>query len=319
MKYMLSHKKDCDGLMSAAIYLRTNPDAEVILIDYEEDEINHMLKIFDKMLDSEAGSIVIADFVLMPVISQLIISKLNKLKEKGWRIMWVDHHQWHEDIKELVSNVAELYINTSYCASELMREKFGNNDEVYDTLAEIGRDTDFHLNKYLISSLLTDIITYYNYLRDNIKLKNLAYKLSQGILWDAEMHYDWKKYLTMKRSAISELESTISIRLIKGYVISIGFSDELISYSEALDIITKKSNCDLAVVVFKNGSLILRRKENINLPCNKIAEFFEGGGHLFIAGGRLPKELRTNYNVNSWREYIFNKIETAILNIRELS
>jgi len=312
MKYILSHKKDCDGLMSAAIYLKANPDAEVILIDYEENEIAHMLKIFDKMLDSEHGSIVIADFVLMPIISQLVVNKLNKLKERGWQIMWVDHHQWHEDIKELVSNVAELYINTSYCASELMREKFGNNDKVYDTLAEIGKDTDFHLNRYPISSLLTDIITYYNYLRDNKKLKNLAYKLSQGILWDSEMNHDWKRYLTIKKNAIKELELTISTRSMRGYTISIGFSDELISYSEALDIIMKKNNSDLAIVVFKNGSLILRRKESIKLPCNKIAEFFEGGGHLFIAGGQLPKELRANYNVDVWREYIFNKVEEAI-------
>jgi oligoribonuclease NrnB/cAMP/cGMP phosphodiesterase (DHH superfamily) len=312
MKYVLSHKKDCDGLMSAAIYLRANPDAEIILIDYEESEIDRILKTFDEMLNKDPGFIVIADFVLMPAISQLIVSKLSKLKEKGWQIMWVDHHQWREDIKRLVSNFVKLYINTSHCASELMREKFGNNDKVYDVLAEIGKDTDFHLNRYLISSLLTDIITYYNYLKDDAKLRTLAYKLSQGILWDTEINNEWKKYLIIKKSAINELELTISTKLIKGYTVSIGFSDMIISYSEALDIIMRKSNCDLAIVVFKNGSLILRRQENTNLPCNKIAEFFNGGGHLFIAGGQLPKELRIKYDMVKWREYIFNKIEEAI-------
>ncbi len=317
MNYILSHKKDCDGLMSAAIYLKANPDAEVILIDYDENAISYLLKVFDDIiLKDDSGSLVIADFVLLPIISQLIISKLSKLMKKGWQITWVDHHQWSEDIKEKISKIASIYIDSSYCASELMRKKFGKNDNTYDVLAKIGKDTDFHLGMYPISSLLTDIITFYNYLKDDEKLRKLVYKFSQGILWDTEMNIDWRKYLMMKKNSINELESTISTKLINEYRISVGFSDELISYSEALDIIMKRDKSDLAIVVFKNGSLILRRKEGVNIPCNKVAEFFDGGGHLFIAGGILPRELRKKYDKNKWEEYVFTRIEYALSNLK---
>ncbi len=204
MNYILSHKKDCDGLMSAAIYLKANPDAEVILIDYDENAISYLLKVFDDIiLKDDSGSLVIADFVLLPIISQLIISKLSKLMKKGWQITWVDHHQWSEDIKEKISKIASIYIDSSYCASELMRKKFGKNDNTYDVLAKIGKDTDFHLGMYPISSLLTDIITFYNYLKDDEKLRKLVYKFSQGILWDTEMNIDWRKYLMMKKNSIN--------------------------------------------------------------------------------------------------------------------
>ncbi|MEM3832250.1 MAG: hypothetical protein QW128_01440 [Thermoprotei archaeon] len=313
MDYIFSHKRDCDGLMSAAIYLRANPSAQILLIDYYEHEIANMLNIFNEiMLKEDRGTIVITDFMPMESVSQLIISAFSRLKDKGWRIVWIDHHQWRENVKKSISDVAEIYINTSYCASELMRKKFGNDDKIYDILAEIGKDTDFHLNLYPISLLLTDIITFYNYSQNEEKLKKLVYKFAQGILWDYEMNRDWKDYMIMKKKAINELKPTIVSKKINNYIVSVGFSSKLISYSEALDIIMERDNSDLGVVVFPDGSLILRRKENTIIKCNKIAEFFEGGGHLFIAGGILPKDLRNKYERNIWQNYVLNKISEAL-------
>lgn len=315
MNYIFSHRKDCDGIMSVAIYLRNIKNANAYLVNYGEEEISRMINIMKEISKNDIGNIVISDFGINRSTSYMIIEELKELKQKGWTITWVDHHQWPEDLKNEISKYANLIIDTSKCASEIMSTTFCD-DEICKELASIARDSDFHLNLYTITELIKDIIAYYNYLKNDHLLVQLAHKFSQGILWDSTTQKDWETYIIEKRKAITELTSNIVVKNIRNYNVAIGIASEVLASSDALDVIDEKTGADISIVVHKKGTLTIKRRNGTNILCNKIAEYFDGGGHQFIAGGRLPLAIISKNDKNEWIQYIFTKVEEALTKIQ---
>ncbi|MEM3832788.1 MAG: DHH family phosphoesterase [Thermoprotei archaeon] len=312
MSYIFSHRKDCDGIMSAAVYLRNNKETKIYFTNYGDEEALRMIKIMKEASHiNENGNIIISDIGINRSTSPIIIEELKELKQKGWNIIWVDHHQWPDDLKHEVSKYATLIIDTTKCATEIMNIIFCN-DEICNMLASIARDSDFHLNLYTITELLKDIIAYYNYLKNDELLVQLTHKLSQGIFWDYTMQKEREKYIIEKKDAIKKLSSNIITSTIKGYKIAIGFAHDLLASSDALDVIDQKTNADISIVVHEKGTLTIKKREGTNILCNKIAEYFNGGGHKFIAGGRLPLEIISKDDKNTWLQYILTKIEEAL-------
>jgi oligoribonuclease NrnB/cAMP/cGMP phosphodiesterase (DHH superfamily) len=316
MNYIFSHRKDCDGIMSAAIYLRSIKNANTYLINYGEEEISRMINIMKEISKNDIGNIVISDFGINRSTSYMIIEEFKELKQKGWSITWIDHHQWPEDLKNEISKYANLIIDTSKCASEIMNATFCN-DEICKELASIARDSDFHLNLYIITELIKDIIAYYNYLKNDDLLIQLAHKFSQGILWDSITQKDWETYIIEKKKATTELASNIITKNIKSYKVAIGIASEVLASSDALDIIDEKTKADISIVVHMKGTLTIKRRNGTNILCNKIAEFFDGGGHQFIAGGKLPSNIISKSDKNEWIQYIFTKVEEALTKIQQ--
>ncbi|MGB9729378.1 MAG: DHH family phosphoesterase [Thermoprotei archaeon] len=317
MSYIFSHRKDCDGIMSAAVYLRSNKETKVYFTNYGEEETFKMVKAMKEIsYTSEHGNIIISDIGVNRSTSPIIIEELKELKQKGWNIIWVDHHQWPDDLKHEMSKYAKLIIDTSKCATEIMNITFCN-DEICNMLASIARDSDFHLNLYTITELLKDIIAYYNYLKNDELLVQLAQKLAQGIFWDYTMQKEWEQYIIEKNDAIKKLSSNIITSTIKEYKIAIGFAHDLLASSDALDVIDQKTNADISIIVHEKGTLTIKRREGTNILCNKIAEYFNGGGHQFIAGGRLPPEIISKSDRNEWLQYILAKIEEALTAINK--
>ncbi len=296
--------------MSAAVYLRSNKEAKIYFTNYGEEETFKMVKVMKEVSYTSNGNIIISDIGINRSTSPIIIEELKELKQRGWSVVWVDHHQWPDDLKHEISKYARLIIDTSKCATEIMSATFCN-DEICRELASIARDSDFHLNLYVITELLKDIIAYYNYLKNDDLLVQLAQKLAQGIFWDYTMQKEWEQYIMEKKDAIKKLSSNIITSTIKGYKIAIGFAHDLLASSDALDVIDQKTNADISIIVHEKGTLTIKRREGTNILCNKIAEYFNGGGHQFIAGGKLPPEITKN-DRNEWLKYILTKTEEAL-------
>lgn len=305
---LFTHKRDCDGLMSGAIYLRANPGAKIFFIDYYEEDIERTLRILNEHVSKGlCSSITIADFGPIGRYGEKLIEALINASTKGIKVTWIDHHQWPAHLRERLSKHVRFYIDISRTSSEIMNMLYGYREHISEYLALIGRDTDLNIYNEPISRLLTDLIVYYCYLNNHFKLTELVYKLSRGVLWDVDTALDYKEYVVHKGKAISELSSSIREFLIGNYCIRIGLASKLVPYNEGLDIIMKDV-ADIGVIVYDDGSLILRRKEGIKIKCNEIAALFGGGGHEYVGGGLIPKSVKSE----EWITYIVDTIESYV-------
>ena len=83
-----------------------------------------------------------------------------RLKNKGWRIEWRDHHVWDERFFEDIKNVVDyLRVDRELCACEIVCTDLLDGDLIAKEIAAIGRDRDFWINNDPRSEVLSTAIS----------------------------------------------------------------------------------------------------------------------------------------------------------------
>jgi oligoribonuclease NrnB/cAMP/cGMP phosphodiesterase (DHH superfamily) len=283
---IFTHKRDLDGICSAAIlkrYAKMHGIKHTIeLIDYHP--LGKLLRKFKKIGKLKGWFVIIADFCLNESVAKSSVSILSK---SGCKIFWYDHHRWNKNVKNMVKKIVEkLVINRKLCAAEIV-QKFYMNDEVSKRLAEMARDQDFYIRKNRVACKLSDLITYYDFLEEG-KLLALIQKFSEGIFWEKSLEKEWKKYKKIKEVKLKELSKTTILRNLHRYKIGFAFVENFLSGSDACQYLLKKFGVDLAFAIFKNGKVSIRRM-NKRIKCNEIGKLLGGGGHEFAAGASINR------------------------------
>ncbi|MFP3191133.1 MAG: DHHA1 domain-containing protein [Thermoproteota archaeon] len=314
MRVIFTHRKDADGIICAAIFKRSFPSSNIYLLDYGEEETLQMIAYIDEIVKKESDNLfVISDIGINKSVVNIVLENFKRISESGNKIYWLDHHVWPEEFVKALNEFVYIKLDKTKCASEIVAETFCH-DEVCKTLASIARDSDFKLKKYTITELLDDIIAYFNYLHDYKSLENLALKLANGILWDTQYQYLREKYTKERSLEIEKLKKNILKTEVNGVSITLSLVNEIIPSSMAVNIMLDETKSDLAIALRERGTLTIMRSKNSNIECNKIAEYFGGGGHPFIAGGKLPKELIDKKNYDEWFQYVLDVLKKAIKN-----
>lgn len=97
--FVYSHRRDPDGICSAAILKRhLGDEGEIDFIDY--DPVSELMDTFKEMEGLPKNStIIVADFNVDPSNWEWVEPILKNLKEKnGCKIEWLDHHKWDEGL-----------------------------------------------------------------------------------------------------------------------------------------------------------------------------------------------------------------------------
>ncbi|MDG6929360.1 MAG: hypothetical protein JRN39_02585 [Nitrososphaerota archaeon] len=305
--HCFSHAKDCDGLMSAAIFLRAHPESSVTLVDYGAKNIERMVGRMKEAL-SPGCYISISDFSLNKSTSSAVFGGLAEAKKAGATMLWVDHHRWTVEQQAELRRYAGLRLDTSRCAAEAMKDIYAPTDQVASALASMAHDTDFAVMERPLSRYLSGIIVYYNYLADHDRLLGLVKKFSRGTLWDADLEKDWDAYDGAKGLAVDELKGAMFTSKVGGVTVAVGSCRSVLPPLEAFDMM---AGAELGIVLYEDDTLTILRSEGSSVPCNEIAERFRGGGHPFAAGGSLPEELARE-GAESKADYIFKVVGSAI-------
>lgn len=314
MKVIFTHRKDVDGITCGAIFKRVFPSAEIYLLDYGEEETIQMISYMEKIVKNESDNLfVISDIGINKPVANMIFENFRKITNTGAKIYWLDHHIWPVEFAKSLSEFVFLKIDETKCASEIVAETFCS-DETCKVLSSIARDSDFKLSKYTITNLLDDIIAYFNYLHDYESLKELATKLSKGILWDSNYQQMWEKYVNERNQEIEKLKRNFFKTEINSVPVAIALVNDIIPSAMAVNILLNEAKTELAIAVRDRGTLTIMRSKKSNIECNKIADHFGGGGHPFIAGGKLPKELIESKNYEAWISHIVDVLRKAINN-----
>jgi single-stranded DNA-specific DHH superfamily exonuclease len=116
----ISHDKDVDGVVSAAIVWRyakaKGLDFKVILTDYGSFD-----QIFASVAKRRNTLIIVTDLGVDDTVLDVVKAGLHQAISNGCRIVWLDHHQWSDRaIKTILSlgNKPVLKVNHEFCASD---------------------------------------------------------------------------------------------------------------------------------------------------------------------------------------------------------
>ncbi|MGC9116564.1 MAG: DHH family phosphoesterase [Conexivisphaera sp.] len=311
MMIAITHTKDLDGIASAAIILRENPGARVLLADYDDEYADALER---EAAPDPGDTVVIADIGCNKKSIRRWASVLSGWRARGARVLWLDHHAWDSECLAAVEGaVDELTHDTEgMCAAEVVFSRLGRpNDPVEARLAEMAHDADFNLRRDPIGNLLSRLISYYDYLGgsrgDGLKL-HLVDLLSLGILWTSWTDAHLREYEAVLARDY-ELLLRSRVREVNGYRIIVGLRGAY-SGTEAANIVQERIGGDIVFMVSGKGHLSIRsNREDVNTKA--LGEAFGGGGHLrHAAGGSIEDRFPhpTEDQLDAIADYIAERI-----------
>ncbi|MEM3670723.1 MAG: DHHA1 domain-containing protein [Thermoprotei archaeon] len=295
MRGIFAHRVDLDGLMSAAIYLRSFPDSEVSFVNYGRENIGRFTQTLNKAV-GRLQEVVIADFGLDDENLDSVTSALNQVILSGIRVSWLDHHVWSEEALSRIKSVGVNLVKVpdrEACGAQLVYRMFGRGDAYSGMLAEAAASTDFHMEVNDQIKALASAVDFYNNMFEpaecDTKLERLARNISKGILMDAQTYSDFLEYRRLLKEGTEKLLRSVSVHSVGSLTVAVGFREPPLGATVACDMIREKFPSDLQVVIKRREISVRRTNSAVN--CAKIARALNGGGHDYAAGGELQFEV----------------------------
>jgi oligoribonuclease NrnB/cAMP/cGMP phosphodiesterase (DHH superfamily) len=292
----ITHQQDVDGLFCGAILKNAFPNTFVYLTNYGYGNI---LRITDAIETSiikskRQGTIIVSDIVLNnKEEANAIRITANKAREHNWDLVWIDHHIWRKEIKDLIQPSVTLVLphnSEQKCASELICDAFNIQRTACLRMAKFARVADFRLPEINSMPPLPEMIRYYLTFPDYYKkLHFLVNKASRGIFWDDTLQEEYvTKYLPLKESAIKDAMTSLTVTFIHGFKVGVIESPKILSKSILSEIVFKKyTDLDIVFLFAPDGKINIRRQPNSDIRCDLIAQKLNGGGHSYAAAGRI--------------------------------
>jgi Predicted phosphohydrolase (DHH superfamily) len=273
---------DIDGLASASIIKRKFNDT--YLITTSPRKIDMVLK----DLNIHNKKIFIAD--LSPNESQIsnIAKSLERLKENGCEIVWIDHHSWSKESMNVVSNYAKLIVENTFSATELVYKVLEVEDEISKKLVDIANDADEA--KYS----LEDTVNIHRALRNKRRSKAIFDLLTEG-KFSHEKIIKWSKEAEEDDYRIIEHAKKVKLSYTKNgtkfAVIDLRKKD--LPGNMVAKYAIQFHNLDFCIVIYSNRSVSLYRGNRSDIDLIKVARMFNGGGHPYACGCNLKLSFKS--------------------------
>ncbi|NLV26484.1 MAG: phosphoesterase [Methanomicrobiales archaeon] len=201
-------------------------------------------------------------------------SHLRRIKQKGWKIEWRDHHRWHEDEIGLVKSIVEhLHIDTGRCACGICASDLTPDDIITQEIALVVCDYDLWKHQDPRSGVLGLVLQRHKnreHVRDMLML---------GVFDDKLIRTEYEDIMREMNRVMERTKRSATI-LGKKYRTIVtpmyGYPSETAAY------LRKELGSDIEVLVSPSGKFSIRSEPPIS---HKIAREFGGGGHPNAAGG----------------------------------
>lgn len=320
-----SHRKDLDGISSAALmvrYFTKHRPAPFFLTlkDYGDGPA----VIDDRLLDASGFEMYISDLATDQKFIGEVIERLRRIKSRGNRITWMDHHPTKpEIIKELgeVVDVLDLRPSTttgSMIVYDRMYSMNGLDDPHAKLISALGRDSDLMENRYPVTNRLVTLIDYYNYLdADSFFHPNLIHLALHLAFPRVESEPDRllekyqleqvEKYVQLKDSERKKVLSAVETVSAGGLRFAVFQYPKLFSGSSICNDVLQNKELSGCVGFTEDGSGSVRRNDE-RVSCRTIAQLLGGGGHEFAAGFNLGFRIETTGDRERARQTIIQKI-----------
>jgi uncharacterized protein len=290
----ITHQQDIDGLFCGAILKNAFPDTLVYLTNYGYKNITNIANTIEANIikSKKQGTIIISDLSVDNEEEASIIKIAGtKARSSGWNFIWIDHHTWRLEIKDLIQSFATVVLSKEKeqkCASELVCNTFDIKRSACIRMAKFAHIADFRLPEINNMPPLPEMVRYYLTLPDYYKkLHSIINKASKGIFWDDDLQEEYEsKYLPLKDLAIKEALKSITVTFISKYKVGVIESPKILSKGLLSEIVYKSyEDLDIVFLFSPDGKISVRRKSGSELRCDLIAQKLNGGGHSYAAAG----------------------------------
>jgi len=267
-----------DGVAGAAIVMRHATLNKLpthfggfLHLDALEDELEDMAKREHQLI-----------FVIDVSITPDHIPLLEKVNKKNKIVYWNTHDE------ESVVPPSKLFDKSqgNKCSAELAQQRFLPNDIIAKKLAELAHEVKFWQIQDEHAAKLSDLITaQYNPVE-------LIDALSRGVIWNEHFEKFYTNHLEKKNIAYEELIKSLTVKSYVNYRFGFAYSSPILNTADACQkILDGHAGVDVAVVLYRDGRIGLRRRDNCDVNVKKLAELFNGGGKPFAAGARLKVQI----------------------------
>ena len=290
----ITHQQDIDGLFCGAILKNAFPDTFAYLTNYGYRNIISIANTIETNIikSKKQGTIITSDLsVDNEEEASVIKSAGTKARNRGWNFIWIDHHAWRPEIKNLIQSFSTVVLSKEKeqkCASELVCDTLNIKRTACIRMAKFAHMADFRLPEINNMPPLPEMVRYYLTFPDyHRKLHSIINNASKGTFWDDELQEEYEsKYLPLKDLAIKEALKSIMVTFIHKYKVGILESPKKLSKGLLSEIVYKShDDLDIVFLFSPDGKLSIRRKVGSEIRCNLIAQKLNGGGHSYAAAG----------------------------------
>ncbi len=186
------------------------------------------------------------------------------------------------------------YIDTApkTSSAELVTKRFLPKDTISEKIAQQARDVKFWKLKETHAAKLSDLITF------GFPPFEIIKSLARGIFWNDRFEAYHKEYHQKKLEALNNMKKTLTIKNCLNTNIAFARVSSIVTTADAgQHVLDTHAGVDVAVVLYKDGTISFRRRNSSDIDVKALAELFGGGGHPYAAGARLGKNITAeNYS-----------------------
>ncbi|HKO65347.1 MAG TPA: DHHA1 domain-containing protein [Candidatus Nitrosocosmicus sp.] len=290
----VTHQQDIDGLFCEAILKNAFPDTLVYLTNYGHRNILNIANTIETNIikSKKQGTVIISDLSVNNKEEAYIIKAAGiKARERSWNLIWIDHHPWRPEVKDMIQSFATVLLlkeSEQKCASELVCDVLNIKRTACIRMAKFAHIVDFRLPEINNLPPLPEMVRYYLSFPDYYKkLQSIISKASKGIFWDNELQEEYEsKYLPLKDLALKEALGSILVTIIHNYKVGVIESPKILSKGVLSEMVYKLyDDLDILFLFSPDGKISIRRKSGSDIRCDLIAQKLNGGGHSYAAAG----------------------------------
>ncbi len=277
MKAVVVSHWDVDGIASASIAVRRGAKR------YRLSSITALPQILSQaVLDLErigADALIIADLNPSHWQWKGVESALDYALALGVHVLWVDHHEWDEELtRELRSIGVELIVDTASVSARMLAERLGCMDGACIRLVEMAIDDDLFLGRDPLASRWRRILRWYGW---SVRRKTVP-EWARGRLWPEWAARLWESMRSVYEALLEKVASRVRVVRAGGVSIAVVevMDDRLHPGEVHLAVLERGVEADVYAMIYAGG--VSLRSQTLPLAC--IARRLGGGGHEKAAG-----------------------------------
>lgn len=275
MEHALYCSDQIDGICSAAIVARA------LRLAGKEWHLGASVRRSDKV----AAAVRPAVFYVLdipPSQLALVQSLIGNNKVAYWCSDEVCTPEVASALRAVAVSADILMEQTRECSAEMCLQRFLPNDATAQQLAAMAHDIKQWKRADERAQKIADVIA------AGYNTKQLIDMLSKGVLWSDTLEKVRLDFVEKKAKALGELSKHLVIKDYLGKKYGYTLSQNFLPSAEAGEhVLASHTGVDVAVVIYRDGRIIFRRRDGVSVDLLPIARLFGGGGRHYAAGGQL--------------------------------